>query len=119
MKDIPNTKYISLRKSTGSYFIQKRINGKHVLFGNYNSLDEAIKWRDYFLNRSWNVDERLSGSKGKFIEEYAKGKYIIRKTINGKRLTFGTFTDLKKAEKEVELLKKCNWDLEILCDLYE
>lgn len=119
MKGIPNTEYISFRKSNGYYFIQKRINGKHVLFGHYKFLEEAIKWRDYFKQRNWNVDDRLTRSRGKFIEEYSKGKYIIRKTINGKRLTYGVFTDLEKAKKEVELLKKSNWDLETLCDVYE
>ena len=116
MKDIPHTEYISFRKSRGCYFIQKRINGKHVLFGEYKSLKEAIKWRDYFLKRNWNPDERLINSKGKFIEKYGEDKYIIRKTIKGKRLTFGVFNDYKKAEKEVELLKKYGWNLENLCD---
>lgn len=116
MKGVPNTKYIGYRKNTGNYYIQKRVKDKIFLFGTYETLEDAIFWRDYHVKHGWNLNERLMGSKTKFIEEYADGKYTIKKVTNGKKKTFGVFTDYYEALREVMLLKKCGWDWEAICE---
>lgn len=121
MKDIPGTKYITQNPS-GTYIIRKRINGKSVYYGSYSTLEDAIKWRDYFQNRKWNecYDERLKHSTAgpKYISYIKKTKsYIIQKWINGKLEYFGYFKNYSDAIEEVELLKKYDWDLQTVCDL--
>ena len=36
--------------------------------------------------------------------------YIVTKTINGKHVFYGSFKDIRQADRMVELLKECNWD---------
>ena len=124
MKGVPGTKYIRTDKRYNTFFISKKVNGKETNFGSYSSLEEAIKWRDYFEKKGWGkcYDERLTHSSRtpKYIV-YIKDKKLFRitKKINGKAEVFGFFKRYEDAEKEVELLKKSDWDWETLCDLYE
>ena len=39
-------------------------------------------------------------------------KWIVQKTIQGSRKHFGTFHSELEAQRCVELLKECNWDIE-------
>ena len=124
MKGIPNTKHIRSDKRYGTFFIQKKVNGKDTAFGSYSSLEEAIKWRDYFEENGWGncYEERLEHTSRKptYIVYLKKQKlFRIVKRIKGKVEVFGHFKNRSDAEKEVELLKKANWDWETLCDLYE
>lgn len=38
------------------------------------------------------------------------GRYAIRKTINGKRMTFGTYASMDEACRVIEKLIECDWD---------
>ena len=38
--------------------------------------------------------------------------WIVNKTINGRLVHFATFKKQKQAERMVELLKECNWDID-------
>lgn len=119
MKGIPNTKYISFNKSNNSFVILKRINGKVIHFGYYLTLEEAIKYRDYFIKNEWDMNKRLLFSKKRptgYIDNLPNGKYIIRKTINGERLSWGIFNTFEEAENERELLRQCNWDYDAICE---
>ena len=63
------------------------------------------------------MDLRLKFSKKRptgYIDQLPYGKFIIRKTINGKRLTWGVFNTFEEAEHERELLRQCNWDYDAL-----
>ena len=121
MKDISGTKHIRSDKRYGTFFIQKKVNGKDTAFGSYSSLEEAIKWRDYFEEKGWEncYDERLShSSRTPAYIVYIKDKklYRICKKINGKVEVFGHFKNRSDAENEVEQLKKHNWNWQDLCD---
>ena len=168
-------KYISYRENLDVYEIVKNINGCNEYFGRYHTLEEAVKWRDYFIANDWDVNLRLIGTPNKNIyfklgkyriiknidgKEYyfgsfetfeeaekrvkdirlkgweqvifdneqlletttsniielANGKFEIVKTINGVKETFGLFDNYADAEKEVKLLRKCNWDYDIICE---
>ena len=115
-------KYIYFDKRKGTYVLTKKVMNKPYNFGSYKSLEDALKARDYFEKNGWGkcLNERLKFS-------YRKPKYMvwlknrrvwqIRKTINGKLTIFGQFKTFDEAEKEVEVLKKYNWDIQAVCDL--
>ena len=115
-------KYIYFDKRKGTYVLTKKVMNKPYNFGSYKSLEDALKARDYFEKNGWGkcLNERLKFS-------YRKHKYIvwlknrrvwqIRKTINGELTIFGQFKTFDEAEKEVEVLKKYNWDIQAVCDL--
>lgn len=51
---------IYIIKRRNSFYIQKSMNGRHVHFGSYRYLQEAVKVRDYFMEHGWDkskVDE--------------------------------------------------------------
>ena len=108
-------KYIHYRNNLNVYEIIKNINGQNEYFGRYHTLKEAIKWRDYFQSRGWPVNERLVGSINKNIK-FRRGKYIIYKRMNGREHYFGSFNSLEDAEEELFLLRKFNWDYDLLCE---
>ena len=112
-----NMKYI--RKEGNKYRIDHDIGHKKVYFGRYNQLEDAIKARDYFEEKGWEncLDERLNyADRPKYISGNEKRGYEIRKVINGETIHFGTYHDLKVAEEEVELYKRCEWDLDAICE---
>jgi hypothetical protein len=51
-----NFKYVYLR-STGSYCIQKLVNGKIKFFGRYNSLNAALEERDFLIRNNWEYPD--------------------------------------------------------------
>ena len=102
MRVVPGTKYIQYVK--GAYNILKRIDGELIYFGRYDSLDEAIKWRDFFMENDWNTDLRLIGTKCKNIY-YEKSRYIIVKEIKGKKYYFGSFKTYEEAETRLKQIR--------------
>ncbi len=104
--------HIYLHKDTGKYQVAKKICGKQYSFGTYDSLEEAEQVRDYFKENNWPIHERLKFSKNKFIHYYL-GKYHVNKTINGKKTSFGVFTNFEDAEYQVLLCKRFGWDLRL------
>ena len=54
-----------------------------------------------------------------YIQKREKGGYRIRKWINNELQFLGELKTLEKAKKEVELFKKCDWDIEAVCNLDE
>lgn len=95
--------------SLGGYEIRKEINHHKYNFGCYDTLEEAINAREYFVKTGWKINERLIFSKAQHITE-KDGKYYINKFINGKLEYFGVFHNLEDAQEEVRFLKSCDWD---------
>ena len=128
----PNLKYI-YRTAQGTYQINKLLNNKTVYFGTYPSLKRAREKRDYLIEHNWPRDgfkrydktrRKKYNNTHKYKEDYAICKVgkvweIRRKDPEtGKLLYYGRFKNIEDARHERDLLIKCNWDLEALCDLY-
>ena len=113
LKTNPN-RYI--RPYKNHYRIIKILNNKTCFFGTYHTLENAQKARDYFEDNGWNVFERLHFTDVKYVTKNKRGKYEIKKTINGKREFFGQWDDKETAIAEADLLKKCDWDWDALCE---
>lgn len=103
----------------GKFGITKQINGKKYYFGCYDSLEEALKVREYFMKHGWNINERFKFRKVKPYQHIMiseEGNYRVVKRINNKLTHFGTFHTLEDAQKERDLLMKFDWDLEKVCE---
>ena len=114
MRGFPGTKNIK-KHSISGYEIFKRLNGKDTYLGRGKTLIIALMKRDWCKANNW----KPYPSTFKYIRETRSGSYIIEKQTNKKCDSYGTFRTLKEAQKELELLKKYEWDLEALCDLNE
>ena len=116
-KNYPEPQYI---QCTGNnYSIRKWLNGKNAYFGSYPTLSEAKRMVKYFEKKGWEncLNERLRYTNvSNIIFDKRIKKFVIVKMINKKIIRFGTFNDYETAEKEVKLLKKCNWDIDALCE---
>lgn len=113
MRDIPNTKNIIKQKD--GFYIRKCINGKHTYFGMGSTLIIALMRLDWVKANNWKHYK----PQYKYIQKRENGGYRIRKWLNNELQFLGEFETLEEAEKEVELLKKCNWDIEAVCNLDE
>lgn len=113
MKGVPGTEHI--KKHSKGYEIFKQLNGKWTYLGRGKTLIIALMKRDWCQANNW---ERYP-SNFKYIKKTPNGNFIITKRTNRKIESYGTFKTLKEAQKEVEVLKKYDWDLEDVCDLNE
>lgn len=103
----------------GKFGITKTINGKKYYFGSYNSLEEALKVREYFIKHGWDINERFKFRKVKPYQHIMiseEGNYRVVKRINNKLIHFGTFHTLEDAQHERDLLMKYDWDLDKVCE---
>ena len=104
----------------GKYRILKKINGKEYYFGSFNTYEEAETRVNQIRLKGWeNVirdNEQLIETTVTNIIQLRNGKYEIVKNINGVKETFGIFQTYEEAEKEVKLLRKCNWDYDAICE---
>lgn len=94
------------------YYIYKNIEGKVTYFGCYDTLEEAVKRRDYMLDNGWS---REGISVKHYRERTEEMKYLTR-TGNGRwRITknnenYGTFKELSDAMDERDYLVSIDWD---------
>ena len=104
----------------GKWRIIKKINGKDYYFGSFDNLEDAEKRVKEIRLTGWsniiNTNSRLLETTTKNIVKLPNGKYEIVKTINHTKYTFGIFNTYEEAEKEVKLLRQCEWDYEALCE---
>lgn len=102
-------KYIHYRENYGAYELIKNIDGHNEYFGRYPTLEDAKKWRDYFIANNWDINQRLIGTVNKNIY-FKNNKYLIIKHINGKDYYFGTYHTIEEAEKRVKEIRKKGWE---------
>lgn len=118
-ENYPEPKYKHIQYNGYSYIIRKYVDGELVNFGSYSTLSEAKKMVNYFKRKGWEncLHERLCYTSVKnIIFDNRCNKFIIRKMINKDVIDFGRFDTYEEAVEEVELLKKCNWSMDALCE---
>lgn len=118
MKHIPGTEYIS--KNNTGYILQKynKNTQKMDYYYSSQSLIQILMVRDLLVANNWNK-EYIPHKKTITGEKYIYRDYVgycIRKIIDGRNTHFGWFRTLKEAIHERDLLIKCDWDFETLCN---
>ena len=108
---IYDMKYI--RKRNGVYFIQKHINGELKHFKGSTSLKETLELRDKLIENNWRDNGQLGIKElddTRYI--YSSGKsFLLRKSVNGKCMYFGSFKTLEEAIKARDELIMNNWGM--------
>lgn len=104
----------NIEEVDGKFIIFKFINGNKVIFGEYDSIDEAKQIRNNLIDNAWESTEPNTRSKfGKYIIK-DNNKFIVRRIYKGVSHTFGYFKTLDEAIKCREELVSKNWgDLNI------
>ena len=117
MKGIQGTEYVAYIKSQKIFKVSKRLGNEYRYLGSHKSLICALMIRDWCQANNW----KPYSPPFKYISKNRHGNYSIYKYITEtkRQVCFGTFKTFKEAEKEVEKLKRCNWDIEALCNIDE
>lgn len=104
----------NIEEIDGKFFVFKFINGEKVIFGEYDTIDEAKQVRNNLIDNAWESTEPYTRSKyGKYILK-KKNKFIVKRTYNGGNHFFGYFKTLDEAIECREELVSTNWgDLNI------
>lgn len=84
-----------INKSSRGFDVVNRINGELINFGSFETLEEAISYRDELEENNWRIDsliEEISEEKyDEFIFLKADGKYYVKNEIDGEMRIFGIF----------------------------
>ena len=103
----------------GSYSVYKIIDGKHVTFGSYSSLEKAIERRNECVLNEWSLD-LIPTDPMRFISivllKNGQIKYNIHRKEGNTSYNYGLFDVLHKAMKERDLLEEHNWDYDVVCE---
>ena len=63
--------------------------------------------------KPYNTKKPTYKTNPRYVSKSTNGNrdyFIVTKTINGKHVFYGSFKDIRQADRMVELLKECNWD---------
>lgn len=130
-----NPKYIkknnnpnkNIKKHRKKYSLIKKINGKEVYFGLFDTLQEAREYRDFLEKHNWNQKYRKIQHHNFQWNKYNLPKnihynkqqntYNVRKVFNYKQVHFGTYHSLEEAVHERDFYQSIDWDFDLL-DLY-
>ena len=99
----------NIEQNGDNFIIYKFINGKKVIFGEYDSLDEAKQIKNNLISNAWESTEKNTRSKyGKYILK-DNNKFVVKRTYKGVNHFFGSFKTLDEALKCREELVSTNW----------
>ena len=114
------------KRYNGKFIIGKSIDGQYTHCGTFDTLGEAQKVRDYFIENDWDLDlinsfKRVKPFEDRYIRRNAHNgnrilTYTIQKVIDGRVFDFGTFKTIRAAREERDLLEKYNWDEDLLME---
>lgn len=108
----------NIEKIDEKYIIFKFINDEKVIFGEYDSIEEAKQIRNNLIDNAWESTEKNTRSKyGKYIIK-DNNRFIVKRTYKGVLHTFGYYKTLDEALNRREELVSTNWgDLNISLEM--
>ena len=109
-------KYIN-RRNSGTYVVEKTINGKHRYYGGFNNLEDAVKFRDYCIKNGWSSNCVYQNPMKNIQKRH--GNYQVKVYLNGKNQYVGTFKSLENAMEVRDLFIKYNGDWDLICEGFE
>lgn len=104
-----------IRKTARGYDVMKRIDGELTYFGSFETLDEAISYRDELEENNWiveqNIDENTEEKYDEFIFLNADSRYYLKNEIDGEMRIFGIFDNpLDAIAARLDCIRN-NWNL--------
>ena len=99
----------NIEKNFNKFTVFKFINNEKIIFGEFDSLDEAKQIRDNLIDNAWESMEPNTRSRyGKYIQK-SNNKFFISRTYNGATHNFGYFNTFDEALECRENLIATNW----------
>ena len=101
------------QRNNGWFEIRKRIGNKLLYWGSYPTLEEAQLHKAYYIGKNWKVNPSFKANQHIIQKD---NHYIVMKTINNKKVSFGTFKTLEEARHERDICMACNWDYDLIVE---
>lgn len=102
-------------KEGNKFIIKRNIGGELITFGSFNTLDDAISYRDDLDNDGWPIPKKQydNSSKNYDYGQYISkkdNKFIVSRVIRGENKIFGEFETLEEAKLfKIKLIENA-WD---------
>lgn len=109
-------KYI-YQKNSGTYTIQKQINGKLRYYGGFDNLEDAIRYRDFIICKGWSSNYIYKNPMQGIQKR--NNNYQVFVYLGGKNEYVGTFKTLEHAFEVRQLFIKYNGDWDLICEGFE
>lgn len=101
-RDLPSHVY----QTRNRYFVAQYVNKERVVYGRYDTREEAIQRRNQLIHDGVIQDRK---EENRYISKKNRG-YFIQKNINGVVEYFGMFRTLEDAREERDFLESIDWD---------
>ena len=100
------------------YQVCKKINNRMYYFGIYDTEEEAKNMVAFLKQHNWDLHyAHIHNPETKYINKHHEIYQICRfNKDTGKTEYYGSFHTLEEAKAERDLLEKCNWDWELICN---
>ena len=84
-----------INRSSRGFDVVNRINGELINFGSFETLEDAISYRDELEENNWEIDSSIEDISEEKYDEFIflkpDGKYYIKNEIDGEMRIFGIF----------------------------
>ena len=113
IKENKDITYIQKRKN--KYIILKTKNRKKEWFGSYETLKEAIQFRNKVIQHNWDYTyfkelyKNSTTIQNKYITK-EKGKYAVVRVYKNHTRSYGHYTTIEKARKRRDYLDRLDWN---------
>ena len=113
-----------VHKTSRGYDVVKRIEGELINFGSFETLEEAISYRDELEENNWQVEsfyeENIEEKYDEFIYLRIDGRYYLKNEIEGEIRIFGIFDNpLDAIAARLDCMKH-NWKFNyVLEEVYD
>ena len=113
LKDKSKDKFVEsfIYEEKGKYFVSKNILDIELIYGVFDSLDEAKSLKRDLIENCWSLAAKSSIIKiSKYIIKH-NNKFIVRKKFHDKFRSFGSFSNLDEAILARDKLVNENWGM--------
>ena len=101
----------NIYEEDGKYFVSKHILDVEIIYGVFDSLDEAKSLKRDLIENCWSLGPKSSIIKiSKYIIKHGN-KFILRKKFSEKIKSFGSFSNLDEAIIARDKLVDENWGM--------
>lgn len=109
-----------VHKTSRGYDVVNRINGELINFGSFETLEEAISYRDELEENNWIVEpiveESVEEKYDEFIYLKKDGRYYLKNEIDDQMRLFGVFDNpLDAIATRLDCIRN-NWQLDYILE---
>ena len=100
-----------IRNINNRYQIYKSKGNKVHYWGSFDTLQEAEAYRDYLIEKNWDINLKIIKNKHNGSIWFNGYQYYIRHLHNNEIRYYGAFKDKTQAEQYLQQCRDSNWKI--------